>query len=396
MYLYAVIALDDGSLVDWKDFNRDGPTVIQRVPLTTYLIPKDQLYNLLKDTDEEVKKAQKKAAANLKPKTHIKTKIFITMLTDKASVSPQDIQYAPELSKMTRLSRKGEFLPMVQANVLKERGIYLIEVTRNVTEFDLEFNYSPSSVGKFRLIAHIETAMQQLTHMGFSSKDIDEVKEIFAEANLYILLGTVFIGSVHTLFDFLSFKNEVSFWRKKKNYVGLSVRATIWRAFSTIIIFLYLLDEKSSLLILIPMGISAIIELWKCKKILKMDIGFGGIKMKSDEQNEVTKAEEITNEIDRQGMKYLSYVLYPLCVAYAVYSLIYQPHKSWYSWTLNSLVNGVYAFGFLFMCPQLFINYKLKSVAALPWRAFMYKVCSLMRNFNEKNRNMFDVKLTGF
>jgi hypothetical protein len=25
------------------------------------------------------------------------------------------------------------------------------------------------------------------------------------------------------------------------------------------------------------------------------------------------------------------------------------------------------------MLPQLFINYKLKSVAALPWRAFMYK-----------------------
>lgn len=47
--------------------------------------------------------------------------------------------------------------------------------------------------------------------------------------------------------------------------------------------------------------------------------------------------------------------------------------NSWYSWTLNSLVNGVYAFGFLFMLPQLFVNYKLKSVAALPWRAFMYK-----------------------
>jgi len=36
-------------------------------------------------------------------------------------------------------------------------------------------------------------------------------------------------------------------------------------------------------------------------------------------------------------------------------------------------VNGVYAFGFLFMLPQLFLNYKLKSVAHLPWRAFMYK-----------------------
>jgi hypothetical protein len=30
-------------------------------------------------------------------------------------------------------------------------------------------------------------------------------------------------------------------------------------------------------------------------------------------------------------------------------------------------------FGFVAMTPQLYINYKLKSVAHLPWRAFMYK-----------------------
>jgi hypothetical protein len=41
---------------------------------------------------------------------------------------------------------------------------------------------------------------------------------------------------------------------------------------------------------------------------------------------------------------------------------------------MRSLVNGVYAFGFLFMLPQLFVNYKLKSVAHLPFKAFMYKV----------------------
>lgn len=128
------------------------------------------------------------------------------------------------------------------------------------------------------------------------------------------------------------------------------------------------------MLILIPTGVGAIIELWKCKKILKMDISWKGVKLSSsDSKDEVLQAEKETNEFDRQGMKYLSFVLYPLVVGYAVYSLIYHPHKSWYNWTLTSAVNGVYAFGFLFMLPQLFINYKLKSVASLPWRAFMYK-----------------------
>ena len=38
------------------------------------------------------------------------------------------------------------------------------------------------------------------------------------------------------------------------------------------------------------------------------------------------------------------------------------------------MANGVYMFGFIAMTPQLYINYRLKSVAHLPWKAFMYKV----------------------
>lgn len=52
---------------------------------------------------------------------------------------------------------------------------------------------------------------------------------------------------------------------------------------------------------------------------------------------------------------------------------MYSKYKSWYSWVLSSLVGFIYVFGFVMMTPQLFINYKLKSVAHLPWRAMIYK-----------------------
>merc|ERR1712203_404474 len=103
-------------------------------------------------------------------------------------------------------------------------------------------------------------------------------------------------------------------------------------------------------------------------KALHVSISLSGISFGQD-----SKVEATTAELDSVAMRYLSWVLYPLCIGGAVYSLIYAPHRSWYSWTIQTTVNGVYAFGFLFMLPQLFLNYKLKSVAHLPWRAFMYK-----------------------
>lgn len=131
--------------------------------------------------------------------------------------------------------------------------------------------------------------------------------------------------------------------------------------------------------------------MWKVSKVCKtnMSISWKGFKFHRDKSESAAEAE--TRKYDEECMRYLSYLLYPLCLAAALYSLLYQPHKrfdhppntqntifkelnfSWYSWTINSLVNGVYAFGFLFMLPQLFINYRLKSVAALPWRAFTYR-----------------------
>lgn len=44
-----------------------------------------------------------------------------------------------------------------------------------------------------------------------------------------------------------------------------------------------------------------------------------------------------------------------------------------YSFILQAAVGFVYAFGFVLMCPQLYLNYKLKSVAHLPWRQMTYK-----------------------
>lgn len=54
------------------------------------------------------------------------------------------------------------------------------------------------------------------------------------------------------LFEFLSFKNDVA-------SADLSVRTTLWRAFSQIVIFLYLYDEHTSMIVVVSAGIGALI-----------------------------------------------------------------------------------------------------------------------------------------
>merc|ERR1712002_1343931 len=244
----------------------------------------------------------------------------------------------------------------------------LVIVNATDKETAVNFVYKPISFGKLRLFLQFSSALISMQGMGFTEKDTDEVKGILADTNLVLLIVTFSVSAVHLLFDCLAFKSDINFWRGKKSMVGLSRKTILWRAFSQSIIFLYLMDEETSLLVLIPAGVGALIEIWKVTKALHVNISFSGISFGED-----SKVEANTAELDSVAMKYLSWVLYPLCMGGAVYSLIYTPHKSWYSWTIQTTVNGVYAFGFLFMLPQLFLNYRLKSVAHLPWRAFMYK-----------------------
>lgn len=63
----------------------------------------------------------------------------------------------------------------------------------------------------------------------------------------------------------------------------------------------------------------------------------------------------------------------PLLLAYAIYSVYYDSHKSWYSFIISTLVGSVYAYGFLMMLPSLYINYRLQSVAHMAGKAMTYK-----------------------
>lgn len=49
MHLHIIVAQAGGPELTWTTMKRDGPTVVQRISLTDYALPKDTLFNLIGD-----------------------------------------------------------------------------------------------------------------------------------------------------------------------------------------------------------------------------------------------------------------------------------------------------------------------------------------------------------
>ncbi|XP_018319956.1 cleft lip and palate transmembrane protein 1 homolog [Agrilus planipennis] len=197
----------------------------------------------------------------------------------------------------------------------------------------------------------------------------DTLKQTLLETNPYLLALTIAVSLLHSVFELLAFKNDIQFWNNRNSLEGLSVRSIIFGVFQSLIVLLYVLDNDTNMLIRIGCFGGLCIELWKITKVIDIKRVDGKIKF----QNKSSYIESSTKTYDDLAFKYLSWVCFPLLLGYGVYALIYLEHKGWYSFILDMLYGYLLTFGFIMMTPQLFINYKLKSVAHLPWRMLTYK-----------------------
>ncbi len=49
----------------------------------------------------------------------------------------------------------------------------------------------------YRMAAQFQASMDSLQAIGFTPKDMDEIKSIFADTNVYLLALTLFVASMH-------------------------------------------------------------------------------------------------------------------------------------------------------------------------------------------------------
>ncbi|XP_012219358.1 putative lipid scramblase CLPTM1 [Linepithema humile] len=255
-------------------------------------------------------------------------------------------------------------------------------LNNTIEQLELRLTYQPISLFKWQIYA-AQSVRNKWTSslMGEASdeddNDQDTLKETLLETNPYLLGLTIAVSILHSVFEFLAFKNDIQFWNNRKSLEGLSVRSVFFNVFQSLIVLLYVLDNETNTVVRISCAIGLCIEVWKINKVIDIkvnrEVRILGIFPKISFQDKGSYVESSTKEYDRLAFKYLSWALYPLLGGYAIYSLMYLEHKGWYSWILSMLYGFLLTFGFIMMTPQLFINYKLKSVAHLPWRMLSYK-----------------------
>ncbi|KAF9978490.1 hypothetical protein BGZ73_002155 [Actinomortierella ambigua] len=314
-------------------------------------------------------------------------------LTINVMGDPAVIQYAqspPQLQSLYQLESTGELdergngyvLPVLYVNDFWLLREHMTLINNTVDELPLRINYYPLSLMKLNLYASMDMSFKQQSAFGGPStgSEMDEIKRMLIETNPWLLALTAIVSVLHSAFEMLAFKNDIAFWKDKKGTGGMSVRAMFLDVIQQVVVFAYLVDntEETSYMILFGQGLGLLIEFWKIKKAMKLKIvpatsGMLPYKILFDDSEPMTELESKTKEYDEEAFKYLTWLAFPLLGCYAIYSLLYQEHKSWYSFVVSTLVGFVYTFGFIKMTPQLFINYKLKSVAHMPMRTMMYK-----------------------
>ena len=277
--------------------------------------------------------------------------------------------------------QNGWYYPILYLNTFWQLRDHMTELNNTVKTLPLHIDLNNIANWKFNIYASVDenikanqrqVAMGGPVPAGGDGSEFEEVKRVLVETNIWLLGTTGIVSVFHMIFEMLAFKSDVSHWRHKKDNVGVSVRTILANVFMQVVILLYLIDnmDGTSYMILFGQGMGIVIEAWKITKTVDVRIREAPgsaipYRIAFEDKHVLSETEKKTQEYDQIAFKYMYMLAVPLLIAYATYSVMYDTHKGWYSFTITTLVGSVYAYGFLMMVPSLYINYRLQ-VRSLP------------------------------
>lgn len=107
---------------------------------------------------------------------------------------------------------------------LLKKDFVLINSTSN-EDLNLTLHFNTYSLNYFLFTKQYELSTQLHKDYGIEASDSEELKRMFLEADPILLGITMVVSLLHTVFEVLAVKNDISFWRSQESMEGISVKS---------------------------------------------------------------------------------------------------------------------------------------------------------------------------
>ncbi|GIX62489.1 transmembrane CLPTM1 family protein [Babesia caballi] len=347
----------------------EGHVVVQSIPLTTMRrVKHSKEVSLIGSPASEPEEGPEEEV-----RKHWIPRLDVNLVYDTAAhvQNPKDVYF----NAYQVYEAEGVYDPLVYLSqfwVLEEH-YQCVRPEMDGSSLELQVHFSTCSPTYYLMSTQFKVNSETGGILGQqSAKEFEMFKRTLMTTNVYMLIFSGAFILLHSIFSFFALKNDIQFWHQTDSMEGLSALSVLINFACDIIVALYIFDsENVSWLILFEISIGLVASAWKVSKAIsiKLKPQFPFLEL----GNAKNYVESNTKKYDEMAIKYMSVVMLPCVLGYAIYSLFYQKYKSWYSYIISVAAGSVYTFGFIMMTPQIYINYKLKSVDHLPWRALIYK-----------------------
>lgn len=212
--------------------------------------------------------------------------------------------------------------------------------------------------------------------MGLNEYDVDSFKQMVGGSSPFKILLVYSVAILHLIFEYLAFASDISFWRAKTSFEGMSSSSVALQACMNIIMFLYVQEQRQTKFVMYFIAFRFCLQLWKLRKLTVLERCPSWPWFRWMNRADAVEGFEELQEVhdsERRCMRGLLVVLLPVVGSFCAYRLIHYKFRSWYSWFVLSLAVCAQMGGFVVMTPQVFMNWRLKSVEHLPWRALTYQ-----------------------
>lgn len=246
-----------------------------------------------------------------------------------------------------------------------------INSSQNIN-FKIDIRLSPLTKLKYMIALQANDKVMESSGIG-SGKDMFVYLLKNNSSSYLTLLFTV--QSLHLIFSFLGFANDISHHKSLKKMDGLFTKIYFIRMFHYLIAVVYYYMEDVNKIIYFELVVSLVIEIWKLRKLYKISLSsiFPFVHIQNLLIIEKTESVSYEEEAIRITVKIIFIPLASIYLLYRIYYYSFYIHSHPFRFVIEYLFFLLNIFGFALMTPQIYINYKMKSVENLPIKALAYK-----------------------